>query len=104
MLGSRAYRVKTAGSGEADTATPYQRGSDIDSRAGMSAGAFAPARGVPSGPPGRVNGETVTRGTNDDAVNLSLSGGPEAAAHARRALSRLRSDLDPPVIEIMRLL
>lgn len=70
----------------------------------MSAGAFAPARRVPSGPPGRVNGDTVTRGTTDDAVSLSLNGGPEAAAHARRALSRLRSDLDPPVIEIMRLL
>jgi anti-sigma regulatory factor (Ser/Thr protein kinase) len=39
-----------------------------------------------------------------NAVNLHLDGGPEAAAHARRALSRLRGDLDAPVLETMRLL
>jgi anti-sigma regulatory factor (Ser/Thr protein kinase) len=37
-------------------------------------------------------------------MSLSLDGGPEAAGHARRALSRLRGDLDPPLIETMRLL
>jgi anti-sigma regulatory factor (Ser/Thr protein kinase) len=35
---------------------------------------------------------------------VSLSGGPEAAAAARRALARLRGDLDPGVMETMRLL
>src|SRR5437899_1824624 len=104
MLGWRGHRVKGAGSVEADTATPDQRGSSIDSQAGMAAGALAPARRIPSGPRGRVNGKTVTRATTEDTVSLSLDGGLEAAAHARRALSRLRSDLDPPLIEIMRLL
>jgi anti-sigma regulatory factor (Ser/Thr protein kinase) len=51
-----------------------------------------------------VHGNTVTKGTNEDAMSLSLHGGPEAAGHARRALSGLRSDLDPPLIETMRLL
>jgi anti-sigma regulatory factor (Ser/Thr protein kinase) len=37
-------------------------------------------------------------------VSLSLDGGPEAAAHARRALSRLGEDIDPPLLETMRLL
>jgi anti-sigma regulatory factor (Ser/Thr protein kinase) len=70
----------------------------------MSAGAFAPARRIPSGPRGRVYGKTVTKGTTEDAMSLSLDGGAEAAGHARRALSRLRTDLDPPLIEVMRLL
>ena len=70
----------------------------------MSAGAFAPARRIPSGPRGRVHGKTVTNRTTEDAMSLSLDGGPEAAGHARRALSRLRGDLDPPLIETMRLL
>jgi anti-sigma regulatory factor (Ser/Thr protein kinase) len=37
-------------------------------------------------------------------MSLSLDGGLEAAAQARSALSRLRSDLDPPLVETMRLL
>jgi anti-sigma regulatory factor (Ser/Thr protein kinase) len=40
----------------------------------------------------------------DDDLSLRLSGGPEAAAHARRALSRLRGDIDPPLMETLRLL
>jgi anti-sigma regulatory factor (Ser/Thr protein kinase) len=51
-----------------------------------------------------MNGRPATQGSAQDAVSLSLDGGPEAAAHARRALSRLRGDLDPPLIETMRLL
>ena len=35
---------------------------------------------------------------------MHLDGGPEAASHARRALSRLRGDLDAPLLETMRLL
>ena len=46
----------------------------------------------------------MANGCADDAVSLSLDGGPEAAAHARRALTRLRGDLEPPVMETMRLL
>jgi anti-sigma regulatory factor (Ser/Thr protein kinase) len=46
----------------------------------------------------------VATGRADDAMSLSLDGGPEAASHARRALSRLRGDLEPPVMDTMRLL
>jgi len=66
----------------------------------MSAGAATPAREIPYG----VNGKTVSQGSPEDAVSLSLDGGPDAAAHARRALSRLRGDIDPPLLETMRLL
>jgi anti-sigma regulatory factor (Ser/Thr protein kinase) len=40
----------------------------------------------------------------DDGISLSLRGGPEAAARARRALSKLRADIDPPLMETLRLL
>ncbi|MEA2454452.1 MAG: serine/threonine-protein kinase RsbW [Thermoleophilaceae bacterium] len=40
----------------------------------------------------------------DDDISLRLSGGPEAAAKARRALSNLRADIDPPLMETLRLL
>lgn len=40
----------------------------------------------------------------EDAFTLRLGGGPEAAAVARRYLSRLRGDLDPPLMETLRLL
>jgi anti-sigma regulatory factor (Ser/Thr protein kinase) len=39
-----------------------------------------------------------------DGISLRLSGGPEAGARARRALSRLRADIDPPLMETLRLL
>ena len=66
----------------------------------MFAGAVPSARETPYG----VNGTTVGQASAKDAVSLSLDGGPEAAAHARRALSRLRGDIDPPLLETMRLL
>jgi anti-sigma regulatory factor (Ser/Thr protein kinase) len=40
----------------------------------------------------------------DDGISLRLHGGPEAAARARRALSQLRADIDPPLMETLRLL
>ena len=40
----------------------------------------------------------------DDGISLRLSGGPEAGVRARRALSRLRADIDPPLMETLRLL
>jgi len=43
-------------------------------------------------------------GSIEDAIKLSLAGGPEAAVTARRALGRLRSDLDGPTLESLRLL
>lgn len=42
--------------------------------------------------------------TAEDAVHLRLDGSTEAAADARRALARLRGDIDPPVLETLRLL
>jgi anti-sigma regulatory factor (Ser/Thr protein kinase) len=39
-----------------------------------------------------------------DAISMSLGRGPEAAAEARRAISELRADLDPPLTETLRLL
>jgi anti-sigma regulatory factor (Ser/Thr protein kinase) len=40
----------------------------------------------------------------DDGISVSLRGGPEAAERARRALSKLRADIDPPLMETLRLL
>jgi anti-sigma regulatory factor (Ser/Thr protein kinase) len=44
-----------------------------------------------------------TRGI-DGGLSLRLRGGPEAGARARRALSQLRADIDPPLMETLRLL
>ena len=43
-------------------------------------------------------------GSIEDAIKLSLEGGPEAAVRARRALGGLRSELDSPTLESLRLL
>jgi len=43
-------------------------------------------------------------GSIEDAIKLSLEGGPEAAMRARRALGRLRSELDGSTLENLRLL
>ena len=40
----------------------------------------------------------------EDGISLRLKGSPDAGAEARRALSKLRGDLDPPLMETMRLL
>jgi anti-sigma regulatory factor (Ser/Thr protein kinase) len=42
--------------------------------------------------------------TVDDGISIKLPGGPEAAARARRELSKLRADIDPPLMETLRLL
>jgi anti-sigma regulatory factor (Ser/Thr protein kinase) len=39
-----------------------------------------------------------------DGLRMRLGSGPEAAASARRAIAKLRQDLDPPLIETLRLL
>jgi anti-sigma regulatory factor (Ser/Thr protein kinase) len=39
-----------------------------------------------------------------DGFSMRLGGSPEAAAKARRGLSRLRADVDPPLMETLRLL
>jgi anti-sigma regulatory factor (Ser/Thr protein kinase) len=40
----------------------------------------------------------------NDGLSVRLRGGPEAAARARHALSKLRADIDPPLMETLRLL
>lgn len=42
--------------------------------------------------------------TDSEGLRLKIVGGPGAAANARSKLSRLRSDLDPPLLESVRLL
>lgn len=51
--------------------------------------------------PGRGKGPARS---GDDTLRMRLEGGVEAAGAARRALSRLRGDLDPSAMETMRLL
>jgi anti-sigma regulatory factor (Ser/Thr protein kinase) len=57
---------------------------------------------APLGTSGRGPLSSSTR--IDDGISVRLSGGPEAAAKARRELSKLRGDLDPPLMETLRLL
>jgi anti-sigma regulatory factor (Ser/Thr protein kinase) len=45
-----------------------------------------------------------TRSGLDDGLRVRLPGDPDAAAKARRALAELRSDIDPPLLETLRLL
>jgi anti-sigma regulatory factor (Ser/Thr protein kinase) len=40
----------------------------------------------------------------DDGISLRLRGGPDASARARQGLSKLRADIDPPLMETLRLL
>ena len=42
--------------------------------------------------------------SGSDGFRLSIGGGALAAGRARREISRLRSDLDPPLLESVRLL
>lgn len=39
-----------------------------------------------------------------DGLTMHIAGGPEAAARARRAIAGLRADLDPSLLETLRLL
>jgi anti-sigma regulatory factor (Ser/Thr protein kinase) len=39
-----------------------------------------------------------------NGLRMRLGSGPEAAADARRAIAELRADLDPPLMETLRLL
>jgi anti-sigma regulatory factor (Ser/Thr protein kinase) len=43
-------------------------------------------------------------GSPQDTIDVRLNGGPEAPSKARRELGRLKGDLDPPLMETMRLL
>jgi anti-sigma regulatory factor (Ser/Thr protein kinase) len=39
-----------------------------------------------------------------DGLRMRLGSGPDAAAEARHAIAKLRADLDPPLMETLRLL
>jgi anti-sigma regulatory factor (Ser/Thr protein kinase) len=39
-----------------------------------------------------------------EGLRMRLGSGPDAAAEARRAIAKLQADLDPPLIETLRLL
>jgi anti-sigma regulatory factor (Ser/Thr protein kinase) len=43
-------------------------------------------------------------GLRENTIDLKFRGGPEAAALARRSLTKLRGDIDSPLMETMRLL
>src|SRR4051794_27041000 len=47
-------------------------------------------------------GEIEAQGPN--GLRMRLGSGPDAAAEARRAIAALRADLDPPLMETLRLL
>lgn len=53
---------------------------------------------------GASAGSLGAPGSGQGSVTMRLRGGPEAASAARRALGRLRDDLEPPVIENLQLL
>ena len=65
--------------------------------------AVGPEGAVSGGEPAPGRSPASRRGA-DDALNMRFRGGPEAPSLARRALARLRGDLDPPLMETMRLL
>ena len=44
------------------------------------------------------------QGQGPDGLRMRLGSGPDAAAEARQAIARLRADLDPPLMETLRLL
>jgi anti-sigma regulatory factor (Ser/Thr protein kinase) len=62
--------------------------------AGAPAGASVPPYLSPL-----VNGQSA-----EDKLQMRLNGGPEAAGAARGALQRLDRELEPPVVEALRLL
>lgn len=69
-------------------------------------GTSADGRGVMTSPDGnsRAGATPAPPASPSDTINLRFKGGPEAASLARRALGKLRGDIDPPLMETMRLL
>jgi anti-sigma regulatory factor (Ser/Thr protein kinase) len=57
---------------------------------------------MPAEMQGTRNGRVEWQGR--EGLRMRLGSGPDAAAHARRAIAALRADLDPPLIETLRLL
>jgi anti-sigma regulatory factor (Ser/Thr protein kinase) len=57
---------------------------------------------MPDATGGSRTGTVETHGPK--GLRMRLGSGPDAAADARRALAELRADLDPPLMETLRLL
>src|SRR5215213_11915400 len=57
---------------------------------------------MPTSTGGSRTGGIEAHGPN--GLRMRLGSGPDAAAEARRALAELRADLDPPLMETLRLL
>ena len=53
--------------------------------------------------PTETQGSRVER-QDPNGLRMRLGSGPDAAAEARRALAKLRAELDPPLMETLRLL
>src|SRR5919198_4581851 len=53
--------------------------------------------------PTETQGSRVER-QDPNGLRMRLGSGPDAAAEARRAIARLRAELDPPLMETLRLL
>ena len=51
-----------------------------------------------------TNTRRGAEGQGRDGLTMELGSGPAAAAEARREIGRLREDLDPPLVETLRLL
>ncbi len=49
-------------------------------------------------------GARAVAAQSPNGLRMQLGSGPDAAAEARRALTELRADLDPPLMETLRLL
>ena len=64
---------------------------------------MAPEGWAPSAPGYTPNMPGQTQGTRED-LRMRLGRGPDAAAEARRAIAALPADLDPSLIETLRLL
>ena len=58
---------------------------------------------MPPTTPGGL-GARAAAAQGPNGLRMRLGSGPDAAAEARRALAELRADLDPPLMETLRLL
>jgi anti-sigma regulatory factor (Ser/Thr protein kinase) len=106
MLGYCARWVHQ-GHGRPTTSPRANDAGTRDGRACIATYFGATARpGRPRRDPPAWLGRVTARSSHhvDDDLSLRLAGGPDAAATARRALSRLRGDIDPPLMETLRLL
>jgi two-component sensor histidine kinase len=83
--------------------------SKCDGRLSIASKPRSSARAIAPPPPdqsltGFASADAAGRAAVRENLALRLSGGSDAPARARRELTRLRADLDPPLAETLRLL